>query len=621
MRCNPLRWLLLALVVVPVITYLAVQNRLEYIQDDLRQRSESALRRNGMSWAGSAFVGRDGLISGRAIEEVERQRAEQVVRNVWGVYHLENGTNLIDKEDNYVWSAKRRPKEIRLNGFVPNEATRRSILGIAEANFPDLRIDDRMRYARGVPSRDVWMGGISFGLKQLARLNSGQVVLSGLDLSVKGDARDFAAYKTLKSALANRMPKGVMLKRDLVAPPRVSPYVWSARYKGRQLVLMGYVPSEKGRDDVFAAAKTFFPKLTIVDRMQTALGQPRKWFMAVKAALGQLARLNSGTVQLTDDKMNFSGVAATEALAGAVDTALRRGLPRDYSSNRNIGFIKPAIKIVSPFVTSATVVADRIEIEGYVPGKKALVALVSAARASFPKRRIVDNTEIAGGAHRFWQKCAVIGMGALGRLGNGSFTMSGRELVVAGSTHDGDLANSLAGEVRAAATRKCDSEVRIDYQAPPEPNLVWTANWNGDSVILDGEVPDAKTKTDIMRSATSLYPNASIIDRMTVVGGYPRNWSKVALRGLQMLSTLRNGRARIDAQRLVVRGEARDSSSAGAIRTALAQDLPKAYRGRDAIIVRSDAMIWAEKEARRKAEQEAKRIISVLEWRFCHFRW
>ena len=84
---------------------------------------------------------------------------------------------------------------------------------MAKANFPGFEVLDRMETTRGVPSVDTWLGGVSFALKQLAALKRGDVRLEGLGMWISGEAEDVAAYRAVKSALANNLPKGIKLTR------------------------------------------------------------------------------------------------------------------------------------------------------------------------------------------------------------------------------------------------------------------------------------------------------------------------------------------------------------------------------------------------------------------------
>src|SRR5690606_42153815 len=80
-----------------------------------------------------------------------------------------NRAGLVEEQKDYVWRATLREGRLKLTGYVPNEATRRAIIGTAKASFPDLEIQDRMQLARGAPNTEVWLD------RKSTRLNSSHV--------------------------------------------------------------------------------------------------------------------------------------------------------------------------------------------------------------------------------------------------------------------------------------------------------------------------------------------------------------------------------------------------------------------------------------------------------------
>ena len=192
----------------------------------------------------------------------------------WGIRTVRDYSGLIDKVDRYEWTAWRRDNRIRLNGLVPNEQARRQVIGIVKASLPNLEVDDRLRLARGAPPTDIWLGGVGFGLKQLAQLkNGGRIDLDVASLSVAGEANDVRAYRSVKAALRGAMPPGITLKQDDVTAPVVKPHVWSARRTGDQLTLAGFVPNEKILEVIVAAARDGGVKLKVVDETQPGEGE------------------------------------------------------------------------------------------------------------------------------------------------------------------------------------------------------------------------------------------------------------------------------------------------------------------------------------------------------------
>ena len=201
------------------------------------------------------------------------------------------------------------------------------ILGVAKANFPGFEVVDRMTTVRGVPAVDAWLGGVGFGLKQLAALKRGDVRLRNLDMEIAGEAEDVASYRTIKSALANNLPKGIKLINDLVTAPVVSPFTWSAQLAEGRLVLAGYVPSEAAQAELLAAAKAGFGTMIIVDQMRPGDGAPKGWASAAVASLHALSRLQTGSAEMKDAALVVSGLAGDPAAAEAMRSALRAALP------------------------------------------------------------------------------------------------------------------------------------------------------------------------------------------------------------------------------------------------------------------------------------------------------
>jgi outer membrane protein OmpA-like peptidoglycan-associated protein len=604
MKCNPWRWLwgLLPIAMWSWITVLAETQRIE---QDLAERAGSALSAAGLDWARSAFVGRDGSLTGAAYDEGEPSRAIDVARSVWGVRMVEAQTEIVGKVENYAWSAAYGDNRILLAGHVPGEAMRQSILGMVKANFPSTRIVDEMKAARGVPDRDVWLGGIDFSLRQLAGLRSGEVDLSRDGLSVAGEAASPAAYKTIKGEIRSNLPKGIRLAEDKVSPPRVSPFTWKAELSPSQLVMSGHVLGDKVRERVFARAKELFAKLAVVDRMETADGAGEEWPGVALAALDLLAQLQDGSASIVDRSLVLAGRAADEATAERVRTALRRAAPSSYSVSERLTYPKPEPKPVSPFVTGISGAADKIELTGYVPSEAARANVLARIASRFPKASISDQMKVAAGAPEGWKECLEAGLGGLQQLGAATIALSDRRLELVGRTEREGLAENVAGEVKAAANRACETDVRIAYDAEPEPSLVWRAVHGGDgTLVLEGEVPDQETHAELVTTAGKAFSGARLTDNAKIVGVRPGKWPKAAGLGLRLLAKLRRGTAAISGAELTIVGEARDAAIAQSVKDQLGREIAKGYRGVDNIEVRSDAMIWAEQEAQRRAEAQ-----------------
>jgi OmpA-OmpF porin, OOP family len=322
MRCNWLRWLW-GIIPLLVLSWVAVQALHGPMERELAERSRLALIGAGFPWGVAEFQGRDALLTGRAPQEGEPDKAAGIVSALWGVRVVDNRAGLLDKTETFVWAASRRNNRVRLTGFAPSMTAKQAILGVAKASFPGFEIVDRTTLARGAPSPDVWMAAASFALRQLTSIKRGDASLKNLELHFAGEAEDIAGYRAIKQALSASVPKGLKVVSDLVRPPVVSPFTWSAQMNGSRLVLSGYVPNEGARRDLLAAARERSPGISIVDRMEPGDGEPQGWLEAVATCLRELARLEGGSAETKDAVLSVSGLAGDASVAEGIRSKLR----------------------------------------------------------------------------------------------------------------------------------------------------------------------------------------------------------------------------------------------------------------------------------------------------------
>jgi OOP family OmpA-OmpF porin len=594
------------LIPIAMLCWMALLTERGRIESDLQRRAAASLKEAGLSWAAPSFSGRDAVLSGQAADDAEPNLAASKVLQTWGVRVVDNRAELIEKADVYNWSASERDSKLRLTGFVPNDSTRKAIVGVAKATFPKSEVDDRMKLARGAPPRDTWLGGVSFALKQLVHMKNGTVELEGTDMTVAGHADDTTSYKSIKSALANNLPQGIRLKADRVTPPLVSPYTWSARLKKNQVQIGGHAPTEAARTQLSNDAKAAFPRSAIVDRTELGDGAPDGFAAAATAAVRELARLEDGSAELRGNQMTVSGLATTDVIADAVRKSLRERMPSGIRLVETIKFKGPAIPTFNPFHTAVDATADAVVLTGHVPTDAAKTALTETVKARLPGRRIDNRLEVGNGAPAGWQACMQYALAGLGRLRAGKAALTNRKLELTGDTVDETVHEALPGEIELAAGQSCDVNVDLKLRDIAEPNLGWKATRGSGQLLLEGEVPDDTVKAALLQEAGRLFPGYSIVDRTRPVATPSRRWRPVAETGLQQLARLRSGSAEIRNQQLTVSGDAAERGIAAAIHEQLTNRLAKGFTGRDVIEVRTDADIAGD-EARRRAEAESRR--------------
>jgi outer membrane protein OmpA-like peptidoglycan-associated protein/osmotically-inducible protein OsmY len=487
MRCNPLRWLW-GLLPLALLAWFTGFSQHMPIEADLKGRVEASLSSQGLGWAKAAFEGRDGVLTGEATDEADQTKALQIARDTWGVRVMENRTRLIDKADTYTWAARRDGRRVVLQGMVPNNTVRASILAAARQQFPDADVADEMRLARGVPALETWTPGTTFALRQLGQLRAGEAKLDGLGLTIAGEAASEASYRSVRTALTDNLPRGVRLVEDRVTPPIVRPYTWAARAADNRVTLTGYVPSEAARNSIRAAARAAFPRGgDPIDQMRLGGGAPADFGAATTTSLRELARLEEGSAQLNDSGLNVAGLAADQQTADTARRGLRSGLPASYRLTDQIRFREPppppppptftlpplptapVATPVSPYTGGVEFDGSRVILTGFVPDAATRDTILQAARQRFPGRAIDDRLNIGSGEPNGWVRCFDGAMAGVARLGNGRANLSDRRVEIVGRTEDGAVAEGAPADMRRAMEGACEIENRIAFTPPPPP--------------------------------------------------------------------------------------------------------------------------------------------------------
>ena len=329
MKCHPLRWIW-GLIPLALFSWVAALTIKEPVERDLSARVTQALANANLGWAKVNFDGRDGTLSGQADDESEPSKAIVLSNDVYGVRILDGQADLLRKVEPYTFEATRSETKVRLSGFVPNEKSYKAVLAAAKAQFPNLEIEPKLEFARGNPPVADWLDGVKFDLKQLGHLKSGKAELSGLDVSVSGEALTSGDYSSVKTALWSNMPKALKLGSEKVTAPHVHPYLWAAKLAGNQVTLTGYVPNDKVRERLLAHANKVFGKTSVVDKMEFAEGAPEHWEKATRVSLDQLATLQEGMAELRGKDASLQGNAADEGTADATKKAFKSDIPEGF---------------------------------------------------------------------------------------------------------------------------------------------------------------------------------------------------------------------------------------------------------------------------------------------------
>jgi OOP family OmpA-OmpF porin len=421
---QPTKWWIGLPVLAVLFTIVATTN-VEKIEKDLGDRARAALDRSpgAIEGANVAVDGRDVRLSGVALSHEAVASVVKGVEEFEGVRAVSDATTPPPLAAPFVFSLERKGKSLALagNAPVPGErvAVRAAAVGIG------LELSDASVSALGAPKNFAALA--AYGVTLLDALGEGRVSVSDAALSVTGAAATFDGYDRAEAALKTP-PAGVSVTAAEIAPPRVSPFVWSAAKAGEVVSLFGYAPSEKTRETLVAEAASLGEAS---DQTRVAGGAPGDFAAAATAALRELSKLSSGKASIADGVVSIEGSGKTNVGASAVEASLRVALPKSF----RLGPVAVAAGAVSPFVFTARKQEGALSLAGFAPDAAARARIVEQARRDFGDGVDVE-ISVADGAPKGFAEAASAALRALARLDSGVAALSDRKLALEGAAYN-----------------------------------------------------------------------------------------------------------------------------------------------------------------------------------------
>ncbi|MDP2118770.1 MAG: OmpA family protein [Hoeflea sp.] len=236
----------------------------------------------------------------------------------------------------YTWSASIGPEGLMLEGYAPDAATRAAIADRARAIAPGLAVEDRMRFASGVPEGVDWQAQAEEALSIVPELSEGTAVVRGRVLDLTGQAVDGDAFQRVQATLSAGLKSGLVLGTADIGVAERPAFEWTARRGADALVLTGGVSGEAFRARLLESAGLKFGHLEIEDTQEVAAGAPEGFEAAALAALQALSRLDDGQARIAGRTVHVQGSALSAAAAQDVARLLSQGLPEGFSAEPEI---------------------------------------------------------------------------------------------------------------------------------------------------------------------------------------------------------------------------------------------------------------------------------------------
>ena len=266
--------------------------------------------------------GRWVTVRGLADSEEQRDALIAAANDVAGTEFLTDEIEVLPTADPYMFSAEQLGTDrLRLSGDVPGVAVRDQILDFAKTRFGGSVVEDDLRIAAGVPDGD-WSGMVTTGLDALGSMGDGRLRLSGTEARLAGSVGGEAGEAAVREIVA-RAPMGDWTTDLTLILPVAEPYRFSAeKAEDGGIVLGGNAPDRATRTALTDTAGGIGP---VEGTLELADGMPEGWPDLVGRGLEALGTLESGALEIEDDRVRLTGQVDTDqefaALLGMTERA------------------------------------------------------------------------------------------------------------------------------------------------------------------------------------------------------------------------------------------------------------------------------------------------------------
>jgi OOP family OmpA-OmpF porin len=464
-------WIWPGVASVACLTFLALWLRLDLVEADLRDRVTAALAA-GHGWAGVMVDGRDLTLQGLAPDPESQAEAIEIVRQTYGVRAVRDDTGLLPEQSPYVLSLEKTENGLVLDGFAPDDATRRRLVSMLSETLPGIALLDQLKLARGAP--DDFVALAAFGAAPFARFSTGLMELTGSGLRIQGQALNPEDHEAALALLADAPPGGGSVESVEIAPAQVpGDYGWSVAVTATQIVLSGHVPDAAVRKALVEAATAAHPGLEVVDAMRFAAGPPDgvDWLAAAREVISLSSRLSAGRASLTGARLDMNG----EIADGEAYRVLQARLDQGLVAGIRLGTVDVGLARVSPFLWTAALSPDGLVLDGVVPSKEVAAGLVKAAVLKFGTLKLEDRQRVAAGAPDGFETAAQVALQALSRLDDSSVVLSDDSVSVTGQALSAAAVADLGRDLEADLPPAFAAQQTVSLKPLPADALTGTS--------------------------------------------------------------------------------------------------------------------------------------------------
>ena len=164
----------------------------------------------------------------------------------------------------------------------------------------------------------------------------------GRDVFISGIAPDMESHKHVLELTQNII--GVRSVYDKISPHIITPYTFNLRINKKELLLEGYMPSEKAKENLMNLCQRNYKNRKIIDKVTIGSGSPESWNAFIFSLVKEIKKLEISLINVVDKRAQISGRVKTHKLKNKFLSSLKY-FSKKYEISEHIVSMDVPVKV------------------------------------------------------------------------------------------------------------------------------------------------------------------------------------------------------------------------------------------------------------------------------------
>jgi len=474
MRLSSLLTIFLTFSAAAVVALVAANFSVSLIEDSSEIGVRDALDAKGMTWAEVEANGLQVSLSGVAPTEAVRFSALTTAGSVVDAARVIDDMGVAAQEalapPKFSAEILRNDSGLSVIGLIPASTDKEYVIARFNSLEGSSGVTDLIETA-DYPAPDGWDGALDFALSAMSSLPRAKVSVQANRVAITAITDSAQEKARLEQNLRRMVPSQVTLVLDIAAPrPVITPFTtrFQITEEGASFDACS-ADTDIAAERIIAAAKAAGAEAS---RCTVGLGVPTpKWADAVTASINALAKLGEGSITIVD--ADISLLASANISQSEFDTVvgeLENALPGVFALQAKLPQAQDPN--AGPPEFNATLSPEgQVQLRGRVNDDALRELTTSFAKARFGSANVYTATRVVEGLPTDWTTRVLAGLEGLGKLSNGSLTVTPENIVLTGNTGNPDASTELASLMAGKLGEGTAFDVNVTYQKQLDPVL------------------------------------------------------------------------------------------------------------------------------------------------------